>query len=122
LILLTGCAAQDAATPVPPATRTPATPEPVCTDGEVREATCPDGVTTYPHENCVHGQWVVIKYFRDPCEPLPKAISSFEECVEAGYPVMESYPRQCRTPDGRTFVEEIGSGEEERPRQRTRTD
>lgn len=34
-------------------------------------------------------------------------ISSFEECAAAGYPVMESYPRQCRTPDGRTFVEEI---------------
>jgi hypothetical protein len=31
-------------------------------------------------------------------------IDSFEECAAAGYPVMESYPRQCRTPDGRTFV------------------
>ncbi|MBD3210577.1 hypothetical protein GF318_04315 [Candidatus Micrarchaeota archaeon] len=30
-------------------------------------------------------------------------ITSFEECVQAGYPVMESYPRQCRTPDGKTF-------------------
>ncbi|MBN2095528.1 MAG: hypothetical protein JW727_05750 [Candidatus Aenigmarchaeota archaeon] len=34
-------------------------------------------------------------------------ISSFEECVAAGYPVLESYPRQCRTPDGQVFVEEI---------------
>lgn len=34
-------------------------------------------------------------------------INSFEECAAAGYPVMESYPRQCRTPDGRTFVEEL---------------
>jgi hypothetical protein len=34
-------------------------------------------------------------------------INSFEECAAAGYPVMESYPRQCRTPDGRHFVEEI---------------
>lgn len=33
-------------------------------------------------------------------------INSFEECA-AVYPVMESYPRQCRTPDGRHFVEEI---------------
>jgi len=32
-------------------------------------------------------------------------IASFEECVAAGYPVMESYPRQCRTPDGTTFIE-----------------
>ncbi|MBP6860530.1 MAG: hypothetical protein KBC38_03160 [Candidatus Pacebacteria bacterium] len=34
-------------------------------------------------------------------------ILSFADCAEAGYPVMESYPRQCRTPDGRTFAEEI---------------
>jgi len=34
-------------------------------------------------------------------------VSNFEECVAAGYPVMESYPRQCRTPDGKIFVEEI---------------
>jgi putative hemolysin len=34
-------------------------------------------------------------------------ISSFEECVKAGYPVMESYPRQCAVPDGDIFVEEI---------------
>ena len=24
------------------------------------------------------------------------ALKSFEECVAAGFPVMESYPRQCR--------------------------
>jgi len=35
------------------------------------------------------------------------SINSFDECVNAGYPVMESYPRQCRTPDGRNFVEVI---------------
>jgi hypothetical protein len=32
------------------------------------------------------------------------AIKGFDECVSAGYPVLESYPRQCKTPDGRTFV------------------
>jgi len=33
-------------------------------------------------------------------------ISSFQECMDAGYPIMESYPRQCS--DGeQTFVEEI---------------
>lgn len=35
-----------------------------------------------------------------------KEISSFEDCISAGYPVMESYPRQCRTSDGKTFVEQ----------------
>lgn len=35
-------------------------------------------------------------------------ITTFEECVAAGNPVMESYPRQCR--DGNnTFVENIGN-------------
>lgn len=33
-------------------------------------------------------------------------VLSFEDC-EKYYPVMESYPRQCKTPDGRTFAEEI---------------
>ncbi len=31
-------------------------------------------------------------------------VQSFQECVDAGNPIMESYPEQCRTPDGRTFV------------------
>jgi hypothetical protein len=34
-------------------------------------------------------------------------INSFEECVSAGNPVMESHPRQCRTADGKHFVEKI---------------
>lgn len=32
------------------------------------------------------------------------AIDSFKECAAAGYPIMESYPEQCATPDGRTFT------------------
>ena len=38
-------------------------------------------------------------------KPAP---ANFAECAAAGYPVAESYPRQCRA-DGRTFVEDIGS-------------
>lgn len=34
-------------------------------------------------------------------------ITNFQECMDAGYPIMESYPRQCRTPEGQNFVEEI---------------
>jgi hypothetical protein len=33
--------------------------------------------------------------------------NSFEECLQEGYLVMESYPRQCRTPEGKLFVEEL---------------
>lgn len=36
-------------------------------------------------------------------------ISSFEKCVEAGYPVMESYPRKCQVPEGDLFSEYIGN-------------
>ncbi|MFA5420432.1 MAG: Gmad2 immunoglobulin-like domain-containing protein [Patescibacteria group bacterium] len=36
-------------------------------------------------------------------------VTSFNECLEAGYMIMESYPRQCRTPDGVLFVENIGN-------------
>ena len=40
---------------------------------------------------------------------IQPVITNFEECAAAGNPVMESYPRQCRTTDGRLFVEEITS-------------
>jgi hypothetical protein len=33
-------------------------------------------------------------------------VANFEECVAAGNPVMESYPRQCRH-GGKTFVEVV---------------
>lgn len=36
-------------------------------------------------------------------------VYSFEDCVNAGYPVTESYPLQCRAPDGRTFTQDIGN-------------
>lgn len=41
--------------------------------------------------------------------PQP-VITSFDECVAAGNPVMESYPEQCRTQDGRLFVNEAQTG------------
>ena len=44
-----------------------------------------------------------------PGEAPISDINSFEECVSAGYPVLESYPRQCKTPDGKTFTEDIGN-------------
>jgi hypothetical protein len=39
-----------------------------------------------------------------PLAPRPADIETFEECAEAGYPIMEIYPEQCRTPDGRLFT------------------
>jgi hypothetical protein len=40
------------------------------------------------------------------CFQAEVKITSFEECVAAGNPVMESYPRQCRA-DGVTYVEKV---------------
>lgn len=47
--------------------------------------------------------WVWLLNFKPP---LPE-VKNFDECVKAGYPVMESYPRQCKIPDGKTFVEDL---------------
>lgn len=38
--------------------------------------------------------------------PAPPVVTNFEECVAAGNPVMESYPRQC-SHKGEIFTEEI---------------
>lgn len=49
-------------------------------------------------------------YFGRETAQAPVAVTpeirSFEDCVAAGNPVMESSPRQCRTADGRTYAEE----------------
>lgn len=52
----------------------------------------------------VGGLLVALSANREQQELL--SISDFEECVAAGFPVMETFPEQCRTPDGRTFVKE----------------
>lgn len=49
------------------------------------------------------GGWFLISRV----ESTPPTILSFSDCRNAGYPVAESHPRQCNTPDGRTFAEEI---------------
>jgi hypothetical protein len=47
-----------------------------------------------------------LRVWEEPCSG-PSAIDTFEKCVAVGYPVMESYPRQCRVPGGPTFTEVI---------------
>lgn len=49
-----------------------------------------------------------IYYVRDRLTPRSSTkISNFNECIRAGYPALESYPAQCRTPDGKHFVEDV---------------
>lgn len=40
-------------------------------------------------------------------------ISNYEQCVAAGNPILESYPEQCVTPDGRSFTRELTLEEQE---------
>lgn len=35
------------------------------------------------------------------------SINSFAKCKAAGYPIMESYPEQCMTPDGRSYTDAV---------------
>jgi flagellar basal body-associated protein FliL len=48
--------------------------------------------------------YFVLRHKQSSQQPV---ITNFQECVRAGYPVGESYPRQCWTPDGKHFVEDI---------------
>lgn len=52
---------------------------------------------------------VVIGWVYKSRETPSTSVSNFEECVAKGYPVLESYPRQCKTPNGKTFTEDIGN-------------
>ncbi len=67
---------------------------------------------------CQNGQWVAHGHPNAPQPSKPCGeensnetgpIVSFDDCVSAGYSVMESYPRQCRTPEGDIFTEYIGN-------------
>jgi len=87
--------------------------------GTVGEAVCCSSVMGFPN-TCVVGACACSAEFSHPVKTCncpdgtcfngtacAKVIGSFAECAAAGYPVMESYPRQCHVPGGLTFVEEI---------------
>lgn len=44
---------------------------------------------------------------KQKCERLLGGITKYDECVNAGFPIMKSNPPKCQTPDGRLFVEEV---------------
>ncbi|MFZ3073899.1 MAG: Gmad2 immunoglobulin-like domain-containing protein [Minisyncoccales bacterium] len=61
----------------------------------------------------VGGYCLIWQNIKTQSEPIKTAaIASFEECVAAGNMIMESYPRQCGTPDGKHFAENIGNANE----------
>ncbi len=48
-------------------------------------------------------------YYVNNKKPIQSVVTSFEDCVSAGYPVLESYPEQCKTSDGKSFTRDIGN-------------
>jgi hypothetical protein len=54
----------------------------------------------------------VSSYFYFTSAKSTENITSFADCKKAGYPILESYPAQCKTPDGKTFTEDIGNEQE----------
>jgi len=51
---------------------------------------------------------LIIALFLAGCVSKKGEINNFMECVESGFPAIETSPRQCSTPDGLMFVEEAG--------------
>lgn len=39
-------------------------------------------------------------------QPKDGPINSYDECVAAGYPIMESYPARCSVPGGKSFTQD----------------
>jgi len=53
--------------------------------------------------------WITYLVWGSGTKPKPQKVTSFETCAAAGYPVMESYPRQCRdSKAGVLYVERTG--------------
>ena len=69
--------------------------EPVCgVDGK-----------TYGNKCALFAEHMIMKHVGECSDKI--LINNFDKCVLAGNPVMESYPRKCKTNDGRFFVEQI---------------
>ncbi|OGG58297.1 hypothetical protein A2853_00010 [Candidatus Kaiserbacteria bacterium RIFCSPHIGHO2_01_FULL_55_17] len=49
---------------------------------------------------------LLLAFAENKREQYVLSVTNFDECAAAGFPIMESYPEQCRTSDGRTFVNE----------------
>lgn len=52
------------------------------------------------------GAWIFFQTRSQTKSKTKIEVSSFEECLQADYFLIDSQPRQCKTPDGQVFVEE----------------
>jgi len=52
--------------------------------------------------------YLAVTIYKNQTDTTPATvITSYEQCVAAGYPIMESYPEQCAVPNGPTFTRQI---------------
>ena len=49
---------------------------------------------------------MIVGYTYAQRESEKPVVTDFASCVSAGYPIMETDPRQCRVPEGTLYVEE----------------
>ena len=52
---------------------------------------------------------VAIVLARTQENPLSK-IRNFDDCVKAGYPVVQGYPMECSLPNGQFYVRQVMPG------------
>jgi hypothetical protein len=64
-----------------------------------------DHTAAYSAEDCICVQGECQNKNRANEPPRAPTPANFEECEAAGYPILESYPRQCRVDDTLTFTE-----------------
>lgn len=103
LVFLVGCTEQPISSNNKPCEDIEA---PVCGKINVQCITTPCNPVEETFVNrCIAEQRGAFDIEDGPCEGTTD-ITNFEECIAAGNPAMESYPRQCRA-DGKTFVEKI---------------
>lgn len=83
-------------------------------DGEPMTAQPSVGKSVYLKLDPAYMQWGIVEPDFEGESNVPaggELITGFEECAAAGYPVGESYPRQCWTPDGGHFVEDVNGSQ-----------
>ncbi len=51
------------------------------------------------------GIWV--SFYPAKQSSAPTTVMSFDDCLKAEYPVTGIHPRQCKTPDGRIYAEDL---------------
>ncbi len=52
----------------------------------------------------VAGVILAAKHAHDTNSAKSRSVNNFADCIQAGFPVQESYPSVCRAPDGRSFT------------------